>query len=140
MEEVKVKYIGGAKPISIEENGDWVDLRSRKTVEMRAGEYRRIPLGVAMELPEGYEAHILPRSSTYEKWGITMVNSEGIVDNSYRGEWQFAAKADRDAVIYAGDRICQFRIERSQDIILVEVEELSETSRGEGGFGSTGVR
>lgn len=140
MEKVKVKYIEGAKPISIEENGDWVDLRSRVTVEMKAGEYHRIPLGVAMELPIGFEGHVLPRSGTYEKWGITMVNSEGIIDNSYRGEWQFAAKADRDTIIYAGDRICQFRIERKQSIMLLEVDELSETSRGDGGFGSTGVK
>lgn len=139
MENVKVKYMG-SKPIYVDEPGEWIDLRSRDTIELKAGEYRRIPLGVAIELPKGYEAHVLPRSSTYENWGIIMVNSMGIIDNGYRGEIQFAAKADRDTIIYAGDRICQMRIQRCQDVKLVEVKELGETSRGDGGFGSTGVK
>ena len=120
--------------------GDWIDLRSAETVEMKAGELRVIRLGVGMILPEGYEAHVAPRSSTYKNFGIIQTNSIGIIDHSYCGEedeCKMSAYALRDTVIHKNDRICQFRIvEKQPDFELVTVEHLKEKSRG--GFGSTG--
>lgn len=141
--KIKIKYHGNPKAkvekIAI---GDWVDLRAAETVEMKAGEYKIISLGVSMELPDGFEAHVLPRSSTFRKWGILMVNGMGIIDNSYSGDndvWGFPALAMRDTVINEGDRICQFRLIRSQGIVeFVEVKSLGNADRG--GFGSTGSK
>lgn len=122
------------------EKGDWIDLRSAETVDLRHGEDRIISLGVSMRLPEGYEAHIVPRSSTFKKWGIIQVNSMGVIDNSYSGTndiWRFHALALRDTTIYAGDRICQFRIVKKQpNVSFNECKELNSVDRG--GFGSTG--
>ncbi len=122
--------------------GDWIDLRAAERAELHAGEFRLISLGVSMKLPEGYEAHIAPRSSSFNKWGFLQVNSVGVVDNSYSGTndvWKLPVYATRDAVIEVNDRICQFRImERMQQITFREVEALDETDRG--GFGSTGSR
>lgn len=122
--------------------GDWIDLRSAEDTEMKAGEFRVIRLGVGMILPEGFEAHIAPRSSTYKNFGIIQTNSLGMVDNSYCGEedeWKMAAYALRDTVIHKNDRICQFRIVEKQPELEIEtVEHLREESRG--GFGSTGTR
>ena len=104
------------------------------------GEYRPISLGVSMKLPKGYEAHVAPRSSTFKKWGILMVNSVGVVDESYCGEkdiWYFVALATRDTHIEKGDRICQFRIMENQPRLqFTRVEHLESPDRG--GFGSTG--
>ena len=120
--------------------GDWIDLRAAADVEFKAGEFKLIPLGVGMILPEGFEAHVAPRSSTYKNFGIIQTNSIGIIDNSYCGEndeWKMAAYALRDTVIHKNDRICQFRImEKQPEFSFVEVEHLKEESRG--GFGSTG--
>lgn len=120
--------------------GDWIDLRAAAEIEFKAGEFKLIPLGVGMILPEGYEAHVAPRSSTYKNFGIIQTNSIGIIDNSYCGEkdeWKMAAYALRDTVIHKNDRICQFRIvEKQPEFEFVEVEHLKEESRG--GFGSTG--
>ncbi len=128
----KLRYING--------NSDWIDLRAAEEVEMKAGEFKLIPLGVAMELPEGYEAHILPRSSTYKNFGIILANSMGIVDESYCGDgdqWFFCALALRDTVIHVNDRICQFRIMKHQpEITFIETEELGHPDRG--GFGTSG--
>lgn len=122
--------------------GDWIDLKAGKTIHIRRGEYINIPLGVAMKLPKGYEAHVLPRASTFRKYHILMTNSMGIIDNSYSGrndEWCFPAYAVADAVIARGDRIAQFRIVRNQqEIELVEVEDLTDSNRN--GFGASGVR
>ncbi len=122
--------------------GDWIDLRSAEHVELKAGEFRLISLGVSMKLPEGYEAHIAPRSSSFAKWGFLQVNSVGVVDNSYSGTndiWRLPVYATRDAVIEVNDRICQFRImERMPHVTFREVDALDEADRG--GFGSTGVR
>ena len=122
------------------ENGDWIDLRAAETVEMKAGESRLISLGVSMKLPEGYEAHVVPRSSTFKNFGITQTNSKGVIDNSYSGTndiWRFPALAHRDAIIHENDRICQFRImEKQPELYFNEVTELDEVDRG--GFGSTG--
>ena len=107
---------------------------------MKAGEYRQIPLGVAMQLPEGYEALVIPRSSTYKKYGILLANSIGLIDNSYCGpddEWSFPAYATRDTFIAKDERICQFRILKNQpEVEIVTVSELKNPNRG--GVGSTG--
>ena len=125
-------YIGG--------KSDWIDLRSAAEVELKQGEMKLIPLGVGMKLPEGYEAHVVPRSSTFRNFGILQANSYGIVDESYSGEddqWFFPAYAVRDTVIHVNDRIAQFRIFEHQPSIRFEtVEHLDKKSRG--GFGSTG--
>lgn len=122
--------------------GDWIDLRAAETVEMKSGEFRIISLGVSMRLPTGYEAHIIPRSSTFKNFGILLANSYGLIDNSYCGDddiWGFPALASRDTVIHKGDRICQFRIVQKQpSIVFAKVEHLEGKSRG--GFGSTGVK
>ncbi|MDO5132994.1 MAG: deoxyuridine 5'-triphosphate nucleotidohydrolase [Eubacteriales bacterium] len=123
-------------------SANWVDLRAAEDVTLKKGEYRQIRLGVAMKLPDGYEAHVVPRSSTYKNFGIIQANHHGIVDNSYCGdgdEWMVPVIALRDTQIHVNDRICQFRIERRQpDILFREVSHLEDTDRG--GFGSTGVQ
>lgn len=122
--------------------GDWIDLRAAEHVELHTGEFRLISLGVSMKLPEGYEAHIAPRSSSFSKWGFLQVNSVGVVDNSYSGTndiWKLPVYATRDAVIEVNDRICQFRImERMPQVTFREVAALDATDRG--GFGSTGSK
>ena len=122
--------------------GDWIDLKAGKTIHIKKGEYVNIPLGIAMKLPRGYEAHVLPRSSTFINYRILMTNSMGIIDNSYSGrndEWCFPAYAVEDTVITRGDRIAQFRIVRNQSKVkMIEVEDL--TDNGRNGFGSSGVR
>lgn len=122
--------------------GDWIDLRAAETVELKQGEFRIISLGVSMRLPFGYEAHIIPRSSTFKNFGILLANSYGLIDNSYCGEddiWGFPAIAMRDTVVHKGDRICQFRIMQKQPkLVFAKVEHLEGKSRG--GFGSTGVK
>lgn len=140
--DIKVKYIRNIKPIVVENNGDWIDLRAGETCRLSQGDTMTIPLGVAMELPEGYEAIIAPRSSTFKKWGIMSVNSIGIIDNSYKGdndEWGFPVIAFRETIIYKNDRICQFRIQKNmEEVTLKEVANLNNKDRG--GFGSTGSR
>ena len=141
METIKIKYFDQEiEKISKIAKGDWIDLRSAENVTIKKGEYHLIRLGVGMILPEGYEAHIVPRSSTPSKFGIMSANSVGIIDDSYSGdadEWMFPAVALRDTVIMKNDRICQFRIVKNQpDIIFKEVDHLGENSRG--GIGSTG--
>lgn len=129
-------------PITKIEKGDWIDLRSNEAVSLKAGDFKLIHLGVGMKLPEEFEAHIAPRSSTFKKWGILQTNSIGIIDNSYSGdedEWMMPVYATRDTMIERGDRICQFRIvKRQPEIEFVTVDKLDETSRG--GFGSTGTK
>lgn len=122
-------------------NGDWIDLRSAKDVELKKGDFKLIPLGVGMILPEGYEAHVAPRSSTFKHYGIIQTNSLGIIDNSYSGDndqWMMPVYATRDTVIHKNERICQFRIMQIQPVIsFEEVEHLNDVDRG--GFGSTGI-
>lgn len=137
---IKIKYLRDIKKIERFNVGDWIDLRAAEDVEMKAGEYKMIPLGVAMELPHGYEALVAPRSSTFKKYGIQLANSIGIIDETYKGdndEWNFLAYATRDTKIYKNERICQFRIIQHQPLIhLVEVDTLGNPDRG--GIGSTG--
>ena len=141
--QIKIKYFSKyIDTLDKIEKGDWIDLRSSLEIKMKAGEHKLIPLGVGMILPEGYEAHIVPRSSTYKKFGIIQANHMGIIDNSYSGEedqWMLSAYALRDTVIPFNERICQFRImEKQPDIEFEEVEHLNNVSRG--GFGSTGYK
>lgn len=139
--EIKIKYLRTVKPIEIKEKGDWHDLRAAKRVVLKAGEYALVPLGVAMQLPDGYEAHVCPRSSTFKTWGVIQANTMGIIDNSYCGdndEWHMPVYATRDTEININDRICQFRIaEKQPPIVFVEVEHLGNPNRG--GIGSTGT-
>lgn len=124
------------------ENGDWIDLRAAENVVMKQGELRNISLGVSMELPYGYEAHILPRSSTFKNFGIILANGMGIIDNSYCGTddiWGFPALAMRDTEISFGDRIAQFRIVEKQAKPIFEVVD-SLSGKNRGGFGSTGIK
>ena len=140
---IKIKYfdkeIDKVEKIS---KGDLIDLRAAETIEMKKGDFRLIPLGVGMKLPDGYKANIYPRSSTYKNFGIIQANSVGQIDNSYSGdtdEWRFPAIALRNTVIHKNDRICQFEIQKIQpEIEFIEVEHLDEVSRG--GIGSTGKR
>ena len=140
--QIKIKYF--SKDIEklryIENKSDWIDLRAAKDVELKAGECALIPLGVAMQLPKGYEAHVLPRSSTFKNFGIIQTNSMGVIDESYCGDedqWYFPAYALRDTKIKTNERICQFRIMKHQESIdFEEVEFLENKNRG--GFGSTG--
>lgn len=138
---VKIKYHGDVKPLEMYENGDWIDLRAAEDVEMKAGEFRLISLGVSMKLPEGYEAHVVPRSSTYRHWGIIQANHMGVIDNSYSGTtdiWKFPALAIRDTVIYKNERICQFRItEKQPKFGWLVCDALDDEDRG--GFGSSGI-
>lgn len=142
-EIVEVKYFDkDMEPVKMIAGGDWIDLRAAETVEMKAGEFRLIPLGVGMRLPRGYEAHVVPRSSTFKKYGVIQTNSKGVIDNSYCGDedqWMFPALAMRDTVIHKNDRICQFRIVKNQPPIdFMTVDYLKDRSRG--GFGSTGTK
>ena len=140
MLNIKIKYFADIEKIKPIEKGDWTDLRAAETVELKKGEFKLIPLGIGMELPEGYEAHVVPRSSTYKNFKIIETNSMGIIDNSYCGDndqWFFPAYALEDTIINKNDRICQFRIEKHQPTIkFEEVEHLEGEERG--GFGSSG--
>ena len=140
MEEIKVKYMRGVHKIERFNVGDWIDLRAAEDVDLKAGEFKLIPLGVAMELPLGYEALVAPRSSTFKKLNILLANSIGIIDESYKGdndEWHFPAYAVKATKIHKNERICQFRIIQHQPLIhLIEVEHLGNADRG--GIGSTG--
>ena len=128
----KLAYIGG--------KSDWVDLRSAEDVTLKKGEFKLIPLGIAMELPAGYEAHVVPRSSTFKNYGVIQTNSMGVIDETYCGDndqWFFPAYALRDTVIHANDRICQFRIFAHQPTLtFAETDDLGNEDRG--GLGSTG--
>lgn len=140
--KIKIKYLADIEPIGKIQHGDWIDLRSAIDVEMKKGEFALIPLGVAMELPKGYEAHVVPRSSTFKYFGVIQTNHMGVIDNSYCGDndqWHFPAFAVRDTVIHKNDRICQFRIVKSMESVEMEtVETLGNENRG--GIGSTGKR
>ena len=128
----KLAYIGG--------KSDWVDLRSAENVTLKKGEFKLIPLGIAMELPKGYEAHVVPRSSTYKNFGVIQTNHMGVIDETYCGDndqWFMPVIAMRDTEIHVNDRICQFRImEHQPELIFEETEVLGHADRG--GHGSTG--
>lgn len=138
--DVKVKYFTDVEPLAAIEGGDWYDLRTAEDASLSAFEFKLIPLGVAMELPEGYEAHIVPRSSAYKHFHVLQANHMGVIDNSYCGDndqWMFPALAMTDTYIPKGTRICQFRLVRKQETIVFQtVDHLGNRDRG--GFGSTG--
>lgn len=120
--------------------GDWIDLRAAEDVQLHKGEFRLISLGISVKLPEGYEAHIAPRSSSFKKWGFLQTNGVGVVDNSYSGTndlWMLPVYATRDAEIRKNERICQFRIMKQMpELEFCEVDVLDDVDRG--GFGTTG--
>lgn len=140
MEQIKVRYLADIPHIEKIHQGDWIDLRCAEDITLFTGEFRMIPLGVAIELPEGYEALVAPRSSTFKNHGIILSNSLGIIDESYKGDndqWHFPAYATRFTMIDKGERICQFRIIKHQpDLEFIEVEHLGNPDRG--GLGSSG--
>ncbi len=142
--ELRVKYFSDRiEPLCyIAGKSDWIDLRAAEETEFKKGEYKLIPLGVAIGLPEGYEAHVVPRSSTFKNFGLLQVNSCGIIDESYSGDndqWFVPMLATRDTVVHVNDRICQFRLFRHQEELeFIRVERLEGPDRG--GFGSTGVQ
>ena len=139
--KIKIKYFNDVDRIKKIDIGDWIDLRASEDIKLKNGEHKLIPLGVAMQLPEGYEANIVPRSSTFKHFGIIQTNHFGVIDESYCGdkdEWMFTAYALRDTTIHKNDRICQFRIQKKQPRIeFIEVEKLGNKDRK--GLGSTGT-
>jgi len=139
---IKIKYLDPDVKIEEIEQGDWIDLKTSKDIRLHKGQRGDIPLGVIMKLPKGYEAHLLPRSSTCRKYNIMMENSQGIIDNSFCGEedeWKLRAIATDESAIPKGARIAQFRIVKKQNKInFKEVESMTDPSRG--GFGSTGEK
>ena len=142
METIKIKYFNDKleKLTYIDGKSDWIDLRAAEDVDLKKGEFKLIPLVVAMQLPQGYEAHVVPRSSTFKNFGIIQTNHQGVIDCSYCGDndqWFVPVLAVRDTHISFNDRICQFRIMENQPkIIFDEVSSLSGADRG--GFGTTG--
>ena len=137
---IKVRYHADIHPLEKTEKGDWIDLRAAEDVELAAGESKCISLGVSMKLPEGYEALVIPRSSTFKHWGIIQTNHIGLIDNSYCGDndvWMFPALATRDVLIEKNSRICQFRIQKKmEDLNFTTVDKMEDADRG--GFGSSG--
>ena len=139
--QIKIKYLDDSikRLTYVEGKSDWIDLAAAETVALKKGEFKLIHLGVAMELPEGYEAHIAPRSSTFKNFKILETNSVGVVDRSYCGPndwWKMAVYATEDTTINKGDRIAQFRIIENQPKLNFVESELTGQDRG--GFGSTG--
>lgn len=141
--QIKIKYFTDRinKLCYIDGKSDWIDLRAAETVKLKAGEFKLIPLGIAMQLPQGYEAHVVPRSSTFKNFGVIQTNSQGVIDESYSGpndQWFFPAYALRDTIINVNDRICQFRIMEHQPKIEFNESSL-EDNTDRGGHGSTGT-
>jgi dUTP pyrophosphatase len=141
--KIKIKYFN-RKSTRLEKivKGDWIDLRAAETVHLKAGEFYKIYLGVAMELPYDYEAHVSPRGSTYKNYGTLQTNSVGVVDEVFKGDddqWFVPVYATRDATIEFDDRICQFRIMKKMPKVEFEtVEVLGNENRGS--HGSTGIK
>lgn len=135
---IKIKYLADIEPLA--QHGDWIDLSAAEDIKIKKGEYKLIPLGIAMELPAWHEAHIVPRSSTFKNWGIIQTNGVGIIDEDYNGDndqWHMPVIATKDTFIKKNDRICQFRIIKKQpQIIFDKVDSLGNDDRG--GLGSTG--
>lgn len=139
---IRIKYFTNQieKLTYIDGKSDWIDLRAAEDITLKSGEFKLIPLGIAMELPEGYEAHVVPRSSTFKHFGIIQTNSMGVIDESYCGDndqWFFPALAMRDTTIHTNDRICQFRIMKHQPAISFEETDCMG-HKDRGGHGSTG--
>jgi len=139
---IKIKYFSDKieKLRYIDGKSDWIDLRCAEEISLKKGEFKLIPLGIGMKLPKGYEAHVVPRSSTFKNFGIIQTNHMGVIDYTYSGDndqWFMPVYAVRDTEIHVNDRVCQFRVMENQPAIeFDEVNHLDETDRG--GFGSTG--
>lgn len=146
VESIKIKYkyddliplqkIGGTK-------SNWIDLRAAETIELKKGDFALIDLGVAMQLPKGYEALMVPRSSTFKNFGLLQTNSVAVIDNSYCGNedyWKYPVLATRDIIVHKNDRICQFRILKNQPEIQYETVDNLDNNVSRGGFGSTGIK
>lgn len=143
METIRIQYLNDEieRLRYIDGKSDWIDLRAAEDVELKAGEFKLIHLGIAMQLPEGYEAHIVPRSSTFKNFGIIQTNHMGVIDESYCGPndwWRMPVYAIRDTKIQKNERICQFRIMKHQPVIQFQEGTLDGSDRG--GFGSTGTK
>lgn len=144
--DIKVKYlVPDLDSIEQKEGCDWIDLRCAETITINKGDYAMVRLGVAMKLPKGYEAYLVPRSSTYRKYGVIQTNGVGIIDESYCGdddEWLMPVYALRNTQIRKGERICQFRIMKKMPTLSIIALTPDETlgSPNRGGFGSTGVK
>lgn len=146
VKKIKIKYHEPITPLENINgaNSDWIDLRCAEPngVDLKTGEFKLISLGVSMKLPDDYEAHIVPRSSTFKTWGLLQTNPHAVIDNSYCSDtdvWKYPVYATKDTHIDFNDRICQFRIVKKQPIIIFEkVDHLDGKSRG--GFGSSGVK
>ncbi len=125
----------------IDGKSDWIDLRASVDGSFKAGDFALVDLGVSMKLPEGYEAHIAPRSSTFKNYGIIQTNSVGVVDNSFSGTndvWKMPCYFTHDTTINQYDRICQFRLmKKMEPVEFVETNCLDSVNRN--GFGSTGT-
>lgn len=139
-ETINIRYLPNAPKLTMNDYGDWVDLYVYEDTTLLAGERAYISQGVAMELPDGYEAIMASRSSTFKRWGLLQTNGIGVIDSSYCGNddtWMFPALATRDITIPAGTRICQFRIQKKQPTLFFNTVERLGKNRG--GLGSTGV-
>ena len=140
--EVSIKYHADIYPVEKVQKGDWIDLRLAEDVNLKKGEFRLLSLGISMKLPDGYEALVMPRSSTFKHWGIIQTNSVGLNDNSYCGDddvWMMPVLATRDVTIEKNSRICQFRIQKKMDDVEFKtVKHLDGENRH--GFGSTGTK
>lgn len=138
--EIKVKVNAEHCTPVVNKKGDWIDLACKDEVVLNMGDFAIIDLGVCIELPKHMEAHLVARSSTFNKYGIIQTNCIGIIDNSYSGDndvWGMPVLATRDIVIPKGTRIAQFRVFANQPSIDMKiVESMGNTDRG--GFGSTG--
>ena len=145
-ETIKITYLSDKieRLTYIQGKSDWIDLRAAERVELKKGDFKLIPLGVSMCLPDGYEAIVAPRSSTFKTWGLIQTNSIGVIDESYgkhscKDQWMVPVYATRDTVVEVNDRICQFRIQKHQPEITFEELEVGQLDgKAREGFGSTG--
>lgn len=142
-EKIFVKYHSEAvKPL--EQHGDWVDLKTSEDLTAKEQQFVHVSLGISVALPAGFEAHILPRSSTFRKYGLILGNSQGIIDNAYSGEqdiWGADFFATKGIFVPAGTRLLQFRIEKTQNTAYGEIifdDAFYPKTANRGGFGSTG--
>ena len=139
--EIKIHYLEGSPHLEKTDIGSWIDLYVYEDITLKAGQRKYISLGISMQLPKGYEALMVSRSSTFKRWGLLQTNSVAVIDNAYCGTddiWMYPALATRDITIPKGTRICQFRIQKEQPgIKFIESDYLSSISRN--GLGSTGT-
>lgn len=142
-EVIKVKYFNNdIDKIEVNPKGNWVDLRAAGDFNLKKGEVAKIPLGIGMILPKGYEAITAPRSSSFKNFKTLQTNSIGVIDEPYCGDndqWFLQVIAMEDTEIHFNDRVCQFRIVKHQPkLTFVTVHKLKNEDRG--GHGSTGVQ